>query len=69
VTGALDEDLARAAIRALSIDPQKCRERALRSGWELCSREFESNLVSCHGARAHSTAPAVRAARRIRQPV
>jgi len=49
VTGALDEDLARAATRALAIDPQKCRERALRSGWESCSREFESNLVQCHG--------------------
>src|SRR6201988_1369665 len=41
VTGALDTDLARAAVRALSIDPAACRERALRSGWESCSREFE----------------------------
>ncbi len=47
VTGALDVDLARAALRALQLDPQKCRERALKSGWEASSREFENNLVLC----------------------
>jgi len=44
-TGALDEDLSRAAWRALLIDPQACRDRALKSGWEVSSREFENNLV------------------------
>jgi glycosyltransferase involved in cell wall biosynthesis len=44
VTGALDLDLAAAARRALSIDPEACRKRALKSGWDVCSREFESNL-------------------------
>jgi glycosyltransferase involved in cell wall biosynthesis len=47
VTGALDPDLAAAASRALKVDPQACRERALKSGWEECSREFESNLERC----------------------
>ena len=47
VTGALDPDLARAAMRALKIDPQACRQRALRSGWETCTREFEANLIGC----------------------
>jgi glycosyltransferase involved in cell wall biosynthesis len=47
VTGALDADLARAAIRALKIDPKACRERALRSGWDACAHEFEGNLVEC----------------------
>ena len=47
VTGALDSDLARAAMRALAIDPKACRERAMRSGWDACTREFESNLVEC----------------------
>jgi glycosyltransferase involved in cell wall biosynthesis len=63
VTGALDEDLARAALRAMTIDPQKCRDRALRSSWESCSREFESNLVPAHGqrsARGVSVPPAFR---------
>jgi glycosyltransferase involved in cell wall biosynthesis len=45
VTGALDEDLARAAQRALRLDPSACRERALRSSWERCTREFEGNLT------------------------
>jgi len=44
VTGALDADLARAARRALDVDPAACRERALRSGWDVCTREFEGNL-------------------------
>ncbi|MEP6883441.1 MAG: glycosyltransferase family 1 protein [Gammaproteobacteria bacterium] len=47
VTGALDLDLAAAARRALKIDPQACREHALKSGWEVCSRQFEDNLELC----------------------
>jgi glycosyltransferase involved in cell wall biosynthesis len=47
ITGALDLDLATAAQRALKVDPDACRERALRSGWDVCSREFESNLERC----------------------
>jgi glycosyltransferase involved in cell wall biosynthesis len=47
VTGALDTDLAAAALRALKINPDACREHALKSGWEVCSREFEQNLERC----------------------
>jgi len=47
VTGALDEDLARAARRALTLDPATCVEHALRFGWDASAREFESNLVFC----------------------
>jgi len=47
VTGALDEDLGRAALRALEVDPAVCRSTALRFGWDVSSREFEGNLVSC----------------------
>jgi glycosyltransferase involved in cell wall biosynthesis len=47
VTGALDLDLAAAARRALGIDPMACRERALKSGWDVCSRQFENNLERC----------------------
>src|SRR6202000_2860565 len=46
VTGALDWDLAKAAERALTIDPNACRKRALQSSWDGCTREFENNLVS-----------------------
>ncbi len=45
VTGALDVDLATAARRALDLDPKGCRNRALKSGWDVSSREFENNLV------------------------
>ena len=47
VTGALDNDLGKAAVRALKVDPQACRARALKSGWDISSREFENNLVPC----------------------
>lgn len=53
VTGALDEDLARAAVRALQVDPAACRRRALRSGWDACAHEFENNLAEC---RPHTLA-------------
>jgi glycosyltransferase involved in cell wall biosynthesis len=49
VTGALDTDLANAALRALEVDPRACRERAVRSGWDVCAHQFENNLVSCQG--------------------
>ena len=47
VTGCLDRDLAAAARRALGVDPNACREHALKSGWDVCSREFENNLERC----------------------
>jgi glycosyltransferase involved in cell wall biosynthesis len=47
VTGALDVDLAEAARRAIGVDPAACRERALKSGWDVCSRQFENNLERC----------------------
>ncbi len=66
VTGALDQDLAGAAIRALLIDPQACRDRALRSGWDMSSREFELNLAPCHGQRVTR---GVQVTANLRQPV
>jgi glycosyltransferase involved in cell wall biosynthesis len=57
VTGALDRDLAKAAERALRIDPQVCRARALQSSWAACTREFEANLITCRpGPQPHSAA-------------
>jgi glycosyltransferase involved in cell wall biosynthesis len=52
VTGALDVDLAAAALRALKVDPAACRARALKSGWDMSSREFENNLVPCRDVAA-----------------
>jgi glycosyltransferase involved in cell wall biosynthesis len=58
VTGALDTDLGKAAERALGVDPGACRERALRSGWDVCSREFEGNLTPFDAGRFEDTAGA-----------
>jgi 1,2-diacylglycerol 3-alpha-glucosyltransferase/glucuronosyltransferase len=73
VTGALDTDLARASVRALSLDPRACRERASRSGWDTCTREFESNLVACTAARTelhgHRVQRPVQVARGLRPTV
>jgi glycosyltransferase involved in cell wall biosynthesis len=63
VTGALDEDLARAAIRALEIDPAACRKRALDSGWDTCTRQFEGNLADCHPPRPLRASAVASAAR------
>lgn len=52
VSGALDHDLGRAALRALHLDPRDCRAHAMRFGWDVSAREFEGNLVLC---RANQT--------------
>lgn len=54
VNGALDEDLHAAALRALEVSPAVCREQALHASWEVCSRDFEANLVPC---RAFGSSP------------
>jgi glycosyltransferase involved in cell wall biosynthesis len=56
VTGALDVDLARAAERALTLDPRVCRKHALKSGWDVSTRQFEGNLVPCQAGSAESAA-------------
>lgn len=60
VTGALDENLERAAQRALLIDPLACRQAALKMGWDASTRQFAANLVPCrlNGTR-DDLAPAV----------
>jgi glycosyltransferase involved in cell wall biosynthesis len=59
LTGALDADLHRAAQRALTLDPENCRQHALRFGWDVSTRELEGNLVLCRsGAQASSEAAA-----------
>jgi glycosyltransferase involved in cell wall biosynthesis len=44
VTGFLDEDLKRAALAALTLSPDTCRQAALRYTWEACTRQFLANL-------------------------
>ena len=54
-TGALDEDLGRAARRALTLDPAVCRKHALERGWDVSTREFEGNLVLCQATGREDT--------------
>ncbi len=44
VTGCLHEDLREAALAALKLDPQRCREAALKYTWEACTRQFLDHL-------------------------
>ena len=46
VDGMLDEDLSAAALGALELDPQACREHALRYTWEAATGQFLENLVA-----------------------
>jgi glycosyltransferase involved in cell wall biosynthesis len=55
LTGALDTDLHRAALRALTLDPQSCRQHALRFGWDVSTRELEGNLVLCRAGTETSS--------------
>ncbi len=45
VTGILDEDLELAALQALDLEPDDCREHALGYSWESCTRQFVNALA------------------------
>ena len=49
VIGAVDEDLARAALRALGADRAACRAHAERFAWRDCATAFLGNLVPLGG--------------------
>lgn len=49
--GVVDENLARAIIKALDIDPQLPRAHAEKHGWAVCAEMFRNNLVPIHGQR------------------
>jgi 1,2-diacylglycerol 3-alpha-glucosyltransferase/glucuronosyltransferase len=44
-TGFLDMDLRRAALAALELSRERCREEALKHTWEMASKQFLANLV------------------------
>jgi len=48
VTGVLSEDLRRAALSALQLDPAACRAHALAHSWEACTRQFLTALAPAH---------------------
>ena len=52
ITGALDQDLRSAAMRALSLDRDQCRRHAETRSWSGATREFLSNLTPARRAAA-----------------
>jgi len=42
--GSLQEDLQKAALDALTISPQDCRQFALSKSWRACAEQFVGNL-------------------------
>lgn len=45
VNGYLDNDLRKAALQALEVSSQSCREFALNWSWKACSKQFLHNLI------------------------
>ncbi len=49
INGILDADLRTAALAALELSRESCRERAMVYDWAGCTREFLGNLVPARG--------------------
>jgi glycosyltransferase involved in cell wall biosynthesis len=49
--GALDPDLAAAAMKALTLDREKVARHGERFSWEFCTRQFLSSLVPARAAQ------------------
>jgi len=45
VNGCLDEEIGAAALRALDVSRETCREFAMHYSWETCTRQFLGNLA------------------------
>jgi glycosyltransferase involved in cell wall biosynthesis len=45
VNGYLDNDLRQAALKALTVSPQSCRDFAEQYSWKACSNQFLGNLI------------------------
>lgn len=58
VNGYLDEDLGRAARRALTLNAARCRESALAFSWESCTAQFYAQLHRITPTEQRAEAPA-----------
>ncbi len=47
--GVLDQDLAKAAVACLALDPLDCRAEALNYSWDACARQFIGNVMQASG--------------------
>lgn len=50
--GILDDDLQRAALKALSLDRAKCRRYAMGFSWKACAAQFVRNILIANGSYA-----------------
>lgn len=50
--GVLDEDLRAAALAALDLSRERCRQFALDHSWEACARQFLENVMVAQGLTA-----------------
>jgi len=57
--GVLSEDLRQAALDALQIPGERCRERALEFSWASCARQFLDNAFAAQAAHKVDRAPLV----------
>lgn len=55
VTGWLSENLSKAAVDALQIDPSRCREDALKYTWEACTHQFLTHMRTANPRAAGAT--------------
>jgi hypothetical protein len=55
VTGWLSENLSKAALDALQIDPKRCREDALKYTWEACTHQFLTHMRTANPRAAGAT--------------
>jgi glycosyltransferase involved in cell wall biosynthesis len=63
LTGILHEDLRRAALEALKLDPAASRAQALENTWETATRQFEGHLAEARADRPRVSSPIVSTAR------
>lgn len=59
VTGVLLHNLRSAALEALHLDRQRCREAALQHSWERATQQFLGNLVPVNGVAERAGDPCV----------
>jgi hypothetical protein len=59
VTGILSDDLRAAALAALKLDRNACREHALRYTWEAATQQFIATLTPVRDASGASACRAV----------
>ncbi|MCI0516798.1 MAG: glycosyltransferase family 1 protein [Woeseiaceae bacterium] len=57
VTGALNEDLAKACAEALLLDREACRAHAVSRNWRYATRQFQSHLARIENGRGAELSP------------